>query len=279
MPCACKKNKQKFQQEVKNQPIQVITKSYDVKPVVANVQPYTVKTSITGVATEKPQTTQSSDSGYDFTPTVQPLDTCPYCAMKHISLANVLVEYDDNFTAAGQLQCAGYHYNTANKTLSDRCKALARQLITDKISAYAKLPDLLVQSFKLDAPGTSKQLDPGALKYDPVACAVHLATAQSLLFTQIFYQKLNKGYAIGQLILAAVNIQAGHRDIARRIRNIWKIAQQIEQPNDQAYKDAQQAILDTKRVLDHVLQLEGNTKTEVIDSQTPVVTVTTTAGD
>lgn len=278
MPCACKKNKQKFQQETKNQPIQVITKSYDVKPVVANVQPYKVTTSISGVTTKK-TVVQTSDSGYDFTPTVQPLDTCPYCAMKHISLANVLVQYDDNFTAAGQLQCAGYHYNTANKGLSDRCKALARQLITDKASAYAKLPDMLSQSFKLDAHGTSKQLDPGAMSYDPVACAVHLATAQTLLFTQIFYEKLNKGYAIGELILAAVNIQAGHRDIARRIRNIWKIAQEIEEPNDQAYKDAQQALLDTKRVLDHVLQLESSVKAQSLDSQTPVVTVTTTAGE
>ena len=73
-----------------------------------------------------------------------------------------------------------------------------------------------------------------------------MATAHSLMFTEVFYEELNKGYAVGELVLAAVNIQNRYRDTAKHIRDVWKIMQEIKQPNDQAYTDAQVAIMKVK---------------------------------
>lgn len=233
MPCSCKKNKPQEKQLV-----QTVTKDNKVqnKPVQLNFP--------------------ESDS-FDFTATTQPLDTCYYCAMKHIALANAVMQFDDNFTIAGELQLAGYHYNTANKAMSDKCKQYARKAITDKELVYRNLPELMKQSVSLDAVAVSdKELHPGDLNYDSVASAVHLAAAFSMMYTELFYQHVNKGFAVGELVLAAVNIQKLHRDIAKHIREAWKVLQEIVEPNDQYYVNAREKLLSIKQQLLNVIEKE-----------------------
>ena len=236
MPCACKKNKIQKQEQVQ---------------IIGPDNKAEIKTLSLPIIQEETQ------SDYDFTPTVQPVDTCVYCAMKHIALANVFMEYDDQFSIAGELQLAGYHYNTADSIRSQLCKNYARTVYTEKQFVYQKLPQLLKTSLSLlSIDTTSKQTSPGHLQYDSLSSLVHVATAHSLMFTEVFYEELNKGYAVGELVLAAVNIQNRYRDTAKHIRDVWKIMQEIKQPNDQAYTDAQIAIMKVKAQLQPIVRKE-----------------------
>lgn len=250
MPCSCQKNKIKNNQDKQTAAI-AITSQNKAQPRV--VPSYTA-TIAPAAAMYVPQNKQGSDSSsYDFTPTTQTMDTCAYCAMKHIALASSLLDLKDNFSAAGELQLASYHYNIANQSMSQRCRDMAKLLIINPKEAIDKLPQLLKQAMKYPAQGDTKQTNPGKLNYDPVMSTVHTAAAQALMYTQIFYQTLNQAYAVGELIIAAVNIQLHHRDIARNLRRAWKVIQQIKEPNDKAYKDAQQIILQCKAQLQKVL--------------------------
>ena len=261
MPCGCQKNK--IQQNAdKNTAIQRVDQNNQAKTEI--IPSLTTTIAPQGVMVVPQDGVldmhKQSDSVYDFRPTTEPMDTCAYCAMKHIALASSLLDYDDYFSAAGQLQLAGYHYNTANEDMSQRCKELARLFITAPNKAKEQLPALLKEALTYPAEGTTKQTNPGKLNYDPIAAMVHLAAAQALIYTQVFYEQLNKAYAVGQLIIAAVNIQLKHRDIAREFRKVWKIIQEIKAVNDQPYKDAQSRLLDCKAMMQRVLSQQMTPK-------------------
>lgn len=258
MPCSCQKDKAKTNQSVSTA-ITAVTQDSQAQARVIAPRAQLISSWI------------ESDSTYDFTPTTEPMDTCAYCAMKHIALASSLTDLSDYFSAAGQMQLAAYHYNTANTDMAQQCRNLARLFITAPKEATAKLPQLLIEAMKYPAQGDTKQTNPGQLNYDPVASMVHLAAAQALMFTEIFYQQLNKAYAVGELIVAAVNIQMHHRDIARNMRSAWKVIQEIQEPNDQHYKKAQQLILQCKKQLQEVLQKQifgsdSTVQAEIVDN-------------
>ena len=267
MPCSCQKNKTQNNQN-KQTAVATVTSQNKVQKTIVPSYTATIAPAAAMYVPQGVWTVRTMSDSYDFTPTTEPMDTCAYCAMKHIALASSLTDLNDYFSAAGQLQLAAYHYNTANTDMAQHCRDMARLFITSPKEATQKLPDLLKEAMKYPAQGDSKQTDPGKLNYDPVSSAVHLAAAQALMFTEIFYQQLNQAYAVGQLIVAAVNIQLHHRDLARNMRRAWKVIQQIAVPNDKPYKDAQQLILDCKAQLQKVLAAQVlNKQTAAVQAQ------------
>lgn len=201
------------------------------------------------------------ESTYQFDTTVKPLESCYVCASKHISLALTLIKkqtVQDMLVAIGQLQAATYHYNLNKTKIADRLKNIIQKIISSKLliddATLQQLQQCTIQSMQYQLPAETTQAIPSTAEYNPKEALKHACLAYSLLFTQLFYQQINKPYAIGQLILAALHLQAQDRDRAKKLRQIWKVVQQIKQPNDQDYvksrdmlmsfmKDLQQALI------------------------------------
>lgn len=187
---------------------------------------------------------------YDFSVSTKPLQTCPYCASKHLALALALLNkknIKESLIALGQLMAALYHYNIQQTAQVHRIQDIIQDLFQSKFEVTKQLLDNLSliasQAMYIKILQSSKQQITSATQYSPKEALKHAALAYSLLFTQLFYQQINKPYAIGQLVLAALHLQQKDRDRARKLRQIWKIVQQIQQPNDQDYLKSRQLLI------------------------------------
>lgn len=213
---------------------------------------------------KKQQATQTTENvqkvTYEFDTTVKPLQSCYVCASKHISLALVLIKkqtVQDMLVAIGQLQAATYHYNLNKTKIADRLKSIIQKIISSKLllddATLEQLQQCAIQSMQYQLPAQTTQPIPSTVQYNPKEALKHACLAYSLLFTQLFYQQINKPYAIGQLVLAALHLQAQDRDRAKRLRQIWKVVQEIKQPNDQDYVKSRTMLMDLLKELQQAL--------------------------
>lgn len=193
----------------------------------------------------------TTNQHYDFSANTKPLQTCTNCAEKHISLAVALVKTGgelNNRIAVGQLMAASYHYNQALPQLAVIAQHQAQYILINTIPDIQALQNLLKEANKASTNINATKSIPKKVEYSPVDAMKHICLAYTLLFTQIFYQNINRSYAVGELVLAALYLQEKDRATARHLREIWKVVQQIVQPNDQDYKNSkamlQKLILD-----------------------------------
>ena len=197
---------------------------------------------------------------YTFTATTKPLDSCAFCAAKHIALALVLLNKNtqmDTLIALGQLMAAKYHYNTQEQVQTKLLDYTIDLLFNNKFQVTTQivqsLRSLAQQAQYIRQIPQSIQEVPSSVQYSPKEALKHACLAYSLLFTQLFYQTINKPYAIGELVLAALHLQEQDRQRAKHLRQIWKVVQQIKKPNDRDYLVSRQLLrdfmLDLKKAL------------------------------
>lgn len=205
-------------------------------------------------------TTVATKANYDFSTTTKPLQTCPYCASKHIDLALVLLQkntIEDKLIAIGQLMAATYHYNTTHIFLTKQINQVLSLFIDNKFQYTQQIRNKVVsiadQAMQVTNLPDNTQKIPSTCQYSPKEALKHACLAFSLLFTQLFYQRINKAYAVGELILAALHLQQKDRARAKKLRQIWKVVQQIKEPNDQDYNKSRTMLMDFLKELQQSL--------------------------
>lgn len=187
---------------------------------------------------------------YDFNPTTKPLQSCYVCASKHISFALALLKrqtIQDTLIAIGQLQAATYHYNLNKTELSSKLQRAIDLILEAKCATTQQVIELLQDCVKQamtysQKADTTQQIVPST-QYSVKEALKHACLAYTLMYTQLFYEQINKPYAIGQLILTALHLQEQDRQAAKYARQIWKVLQQVKVPNDQDYNRAKTMLL------------------------------------
>ena len=261
MPCACKK--QKTLQKV--QSVYVPSKRAFVPARLTSTYVNRLSLSDSQVTVNAQQ--ESDSSKYDFSATVKADQLCLNCAMKHIALANVLMQsglQQDICIASGQLLLAGAHYKEYSQDAATYCTALAHAVVRDIRQPVKWLPQLrtlmqyAIQPTPQMQPFWDVTTDPAGIQFlhaesgQYIAAVVNLSAAFSLLFTQVGYLQLNKAYAVGYIVRAvtlpipAAGFMFGDYAPAqyniKKARQAWKIVQEM-QLNDDAYHECRKRLL------------------------------------
>lgn len=201
------------------------------------------------------QAAEVSIKDYNFDFSTKPYQNCTNCAMKHIAYASVLWLQPqtpiDKFIACSQIMCAAYHYKTFFSSLSYYCTLIAQylmyhredtQLVQQLLEISLNPPQVVeasvwpqyLQDWKIPA-STAK------LMY----ILSQLTVVYSLLFAQLGYLELNKGFALGHLQRAAVYLQLQQhqklKDLQFKVRQLWKLIQQMTYM-DGIYKQCRQRL-------------------------------------
>lgn len=184
---------------------------------------------------------------YTFTADTQPLDSCPYCAQKHLAAAAALILQRGLFgtyQASGQLLLASYHLPHYPQTAS-KLRSIARSLLDYSTGDVAKqfqqmIPQL--QSYLQNPKEQKRTTLPDIDQQDHIDAIIHAAAAYQLM-KQPYYQLTNKVYAIGQLCVAAMIMRRYPSvDGAYSLRKVWKLLQQIKSIDDPQYSQAMQIL-------------------------------------
>lgn len=243
MACSCKKKD---------------TTNYQIAVQAKNISQTLIEKPITTVT--QPVTVEPTKVTYNYQATTKPLQSCPYCASKHISLALALIKDNQKgaiLIAIGQLMAASYHYNKAQSTQYNALISIVDKIIDSKFQVdsdiIAQLSSLAGQAQQITVLRQAKQQIPSTFQYSPREALKHACLAFSLMFTQIFYQTINKSYVVGQLVLAALHLQQQDRPRAKKLRQIWKVVQEIKGPNDQDYIKSRTMLMDFMEELQQAL--------------------------
>lgn len=198
---------------------------------------------------------QDSDS-YSFTADTKPDEVCQLCILKHISSAQILLQYSDllpYLQAAGQVFLAYSHLVTTPRQ-------------TQKILYYYTAMEMLQRENRFTVDDlrpvirVAKHQRPAVKPpYAPMPCPrVYFNTSEwfavtdaylsvlgayCLLFMQPAYFKINLSYAIGLLSNPAMQfvIYDQLRSFIEQLRKVWKIAQQMQQ-NTKPYFECKQML-------------------------------------
>lgn len=159
-------------------------------------------------------------------PTIQPFQTCLYCAYKHLSYALILIETtNQNLRAIGEIYLAFKHVEKSyldsigisifqilkdffkNKQIDLKMLKITISKIQDLIDKNLENEEIYISNYE------QKNFNSTQL------CFLYLICAYELLFFQTGYEYINKPYAIGLLQRAAENTITPQR---LKIRNFWK---------------------------------------------------------
>lgn len=206
------------------------------------------------------QLPQAPQEKYDFGYSTAPNQQCVNCAMKHIAFAAVLWQTPqstlEKYLACGQLLCAADHYIPIDTPRAFLCTSAASYLLYHKQNTDI-LPTLLYSalkytqkapSAKVYTPQVAQFLKDGITPQQRTLQQAILAfsNAYALLFAQMGYLELNKGYALGLLQRAALYIERLQqyqklKDLQFKVRQLWKLVQQMTYMDD-IYKQCRQRL-------------------------------------
>lgn len=217
----------------------------------------------------KTQETPVEKQPYNFDFSTEPDQLCVNCAMKHIAFASVLWLQSqtglDKYLACGQLMCASYHYKQLTGPRSYYCSSIARYLMCNRQDTHKvkKLLQMAIQPSKeIPQDVWPQQMfawnpPQGSLRL--IDSLLELSTVYALLFAQMGYLELNRGFALGHLQRAVIYLQHQQqtkdklKGICLKIRQLWKLVQQMTYMDD-IYKQCRQRLQQILKTVIEVFQ-------------------------
>ena len=162
----------------------------------------------------------------------RPVETCIFCAHKHISTACALFpETADDFRnslIAGQLNCAALHYNDAFPEMRDGCRQIIDRIHDFEaygamLSALRDAAWSLVLNHQNDRRVFNKKdiLLPLPIETNLTEGHLAIATSKALYDLELSYRGINKSDAMGYLIIGAWHLQEKFLPLALKCRNLW----------------------------------------------------------
>lgn len=219
-------------------------------PVMVPVQPQKISEPKLLPEQKKQDSSSSVYVYYTYTTTTLPLDSCPYCAQKHLGTAIAFIlqrDYLGVYQASGQLLLASYHlpqYPQLVQKLRKAARGLVDNNSNTNIEDIENL-DKEIQACIDDPKPQQRSSVPDYRNSDYIDAIVHASAAYELL-QQPYYEQMNKIYAIGQLCLAGMIMRKYTIvDGAKRIRQAWKLLQQAKTTQDKQYQLAVKVLQET----------------------------------
>ena len=248
MPCSCKKSKQSEASIslLYRSPSNISKSSFYLQTVGAPYKPYK----------EDPRAEQISDSGpvdikdLNFDSTTKPVQLCFNCVRKHLGLAYMFLSQESleqNLIGLGELGCAAMHLKLSFGDVAQKIQQLiVWTLRQNDFKAVLPWIELLMNQLSLDLPSSqiSKELS-GDLQDSAQKLLLCLTRVYSLLFVQLSYEEVNKGWATAQLAFQGFHLVSafGNRQLYMQFRELWKIIQSMK-PGDALYQEAQKRLME-----------------------------------
>jgi len=163
---------------------------------------------------------------------VKPIETCLFCAHKHIASAMSLYNEDassiDNSYIIGQLNLASWHYNSDFAIERDMCLNIINK-INNGVDYKVDLSKLVEVAWNLVLENQDSKVvydihnleEEKPEKSDIFKANIAISTANALYNYELNYKSINSSFAIGQLITAAWHLQTDYMGLAMACRDCW----------------------------------------------------------
>lgn len=174
---------------------------------------------------------------------VKPIETCLFCAHKHIASAMALYVDDlnsiNNSKIIGQLVLASWHYNSDFSNERDYCLDIINKIYSCQ-SYKSDLSDLIKVAWNLVLNNQESKIEyqiHNLTEEKPDKESIFdankaISTANALYNYELNYKSINSSFAIGQLITAAWHLQNNYMGLAMMCRDCWLKIEKLQDCND-----------------------------------------------